>query len=42
MFGIDEENYAGEEVSDEKEPIFVNNRPIKINNLFETGHPKRS
>lgn len=43
MLGIvDEENLAGEEVGDEKEAIFVNNKPIKINNLFEKGHPKRS
>ena len=39
MLGIlDEENLAGEEVGDEKDAIFVNNRPIKINNLFEKGH----
>jgi hypothetical protein len=32
---LDEENLGGEEVGDEKEALFVNNRPIKINNLFE-------
>ena len=42
MFGADEENLDGEEVGDEKEALFVNTRPIKINNLFEKGHPKRS
>ena len=38
---LDEENLGGEEVGDEKEALFVNNRPIKINNLFEQGRPKR-
>ena len=42
MFGLDEENLDGEEVGDEKEAMHVNTRPIKINNLFEKGHPKRA
>lgn len=41
MFGGDDENIEGEEVGDEKEAHFVNTKPIKINNLFEKGHPKR-